>query len=213
MVPDGLAFAIDDSQLTDMPIASQDWLPFLSHYGLVFVLFGAFFEGETVIVLAGVLCHQGVLPFEWTVLAAALGAFTGDQTSFHLGRRYGPNVLSRFRRVAQQAEKIRPFLASKPDWIAFGCRFVYGTRIVTPVLLGAHGYSPGRFALINLFSASLWAITGVSVGYLTGASAEKLLGRIDHVEQLLLAVVLVMLGWWWYRHRQFIKNSPPRKEH
>jgi membrane protein DedA with SNARE-associated domain len=194
-----------------MALAPQNWLLFLSDYGIALVLFGAFFEGETVIILAGVLCHQSVLPFMWTVCAAAVGAFSGDQLGFHIGRRYGPKALARFQRVAVQAERIRPLLKARSDWIAFGCRFVYGTRIVAPMLLGAHGYPPGRFALINLFSAALWALAGVSAGYLIGTGAEKLLGRIAHLEQLLLAVLLVMVGWWWYRHRKSHKDSFSRK--
>lgn len=183
-------------------MATQDWLLFIAHYGLILVLFGAFFEGETIVVLAGILCHQGALPFEATVIAASVGAFAGDQTAFHLGRRYGTNLLSRFQWLAQQADKVRPWLVSKSDWIAFGCRFVYGTRIAAPVLLGMHGYSGRRFALINMFSAVLWATAAVSIGYLIGTGAEKLLGRIAHIEQLLLAVFLVMLGLWWHRHRK-----------
>jgi len=194
-----------------MPIETQDWLLFIAHYGLVLVLLGAFFEGETIIVLAGILCHQGALPLEWTIITAALGAFMGDQTGFHLGRRYGANLLSRFQRFAQQADKIQPWLTSKSDWLAFGSRFIYGTRIVTPVLLAVHGYPAGRFALINLFSATLWAIAGVSAGYLIGTGAEKLLGRIAHIEQLLLAILLVMLGFWWWRHRKFQHDSAFRK--
>jgi len=194
-----------------MPIETQDWLLFIAHYGLVLVLLGAFFEGETIIVLAGILCHQGVLPLEWTMITAAFGAFMGDQTCFHLGRRYGTKLLSRFQRFAQQANKVQPWLTSKSDWLAFGCRFIYGARIVTPVLLAVHGYPAGRFALINLFSAALWAIAGVSIGFLIGTSAEKLLGRIMHIEQLLLAVLLVMLGFWWWRHRKFQHDSVFRK--
>jgi len=102
---------------------------------------------------------------------------------------------------------VRLRLAASADWVAFGCRFVYGTRILAPMLLGANGYSPKRFALINLSGAVLWAIAGVSAGYLVGSGVEKLLGRIEHLEQLLLAVLLAMLGWWWYRHRKFRKQA------
>ncbi len=185
-----------------MPPGTDNWIQFLSEYGEVLVFFGALFEGETIIVLAGVLSHQSVLPFAWTICAAATGAFTGDQLSFHIGRQYGSSVLTRFPRVAQQAQSVRPRIRERGDWIAFGCRFIYGTRIVTPILLGASGYSPQRFALINLVSAALWALAGVTAGYLVGTGAEKLLGRIEHLGQMLLVVLTAMLGWWWFRHHK-----------
>ncbi len=186
----------------NIPALLEGSLPYLSHYGFIFVFVGALLEGETVILLAGVFCHRGDLPYDWTVIAAALGAFAGDQSWFHLGRRYGQDVLSRFPRLTEQADKVKPWLQQKSDWIAAGSRFVYGTRTVAPMLLGMHDYSPVRFALINSVSASLWAIVGVSVGYLIGVGAEQLFGRIKHVEQLLLAIILVMLARWWYRHRK-----------
>jgi len=176
------------------------WLSWLSHYGLILVFSGALIEGETIILLAGVLAHEGVLPFSWTVGVAAVGAFTGDQIWFRLGRRYGPDALTRFPRLARYADKVRPWLAKKSDWIAAGSRFVYGTRSVAPLLLGAHEYPGLRFVLINLVSASLWSLMVVGLGYLIGNGAERLMGRIEHIEQLLL-LVMIMLGWWWYRHR------------
>jgi len=182
-------------------------LPYLSHYGLIIVFVGALLEGETVILLAGVLCHRGALPFEWTVIAAALGAFVGDQAWFHLGRRYGQDALSRFPRLTKHADRIRPWLIEKSDWIAAGSRFVYGSRIAAPMLLGMHDYPPVRFALINSVTASLWAMAGVGAGYLVGAGAERLFGRIKHIEQLLLAIILVMLARWWYRHRKLIRAT------
>ncbi len=190
---------------TNFQVLQEGSQPFLAHYGLILVFVGALLEGETVILLAGVLCHRGAVAFEWAVVAATLGAFTGDQLWFHLGRRYGQGALSRFPKLVKQADKVQPWIKQKADWIAAGSRFVYGTRTVAPVLLGLHGYSPIRFALINSLSASIWATAGVGAGYLVGAGAEQLFGQIKHVEQLLLLIVLVMLVRWWYRYR---KSTP-----
>lgn len=176
------------------------WLSWLSHYGLMLVFAGALIEGETIILLAGVLAHEGVLPFSWTVGTAAVGAFSGDQIWFRLGRRYGSDALTRFPRLVRYADKVRPWLKRKSDWIAASSRFVYGTRSVAPLLLGAHEYPGMRFALINSISASLWAFVVAGLGYLIGSGAEQLLGRIEHIEQLLLVLVIIMAGWWWYRH-------------
>ena len=190
-----------------MPPITENWLLFLSDYGIALVFIGALFEGETIIILAGVLSHQSVLPFTWTVFAAAVGAFTGDQISFYIGRRYGSRIITRLPQSDQLLASIRLRLSANADWVAFGCRFVYGTRILAPMVLGANGYSPKRFALINLSGAVLWAIAGVSAGYLVGSGTEKLLGRIEHLEQLLLAVLLALLGWWWHRHRKFCNQA------
>ena len=185
----------------NLPNLLQESLPYLSQYGLFLVFAGALIEGETIIILSGVLCHQGLLPLEWTIITATLGAFTGDQVWFHLGHRYGNKLLDRFPRLAVHARKVRPWLEKKSDWIAAGSRFVYGTRTIAPILLGMHDYSGLRFVFINSISASLWAVMGIGVGYLAGAGAEQLFGQIKHVEQLFLVIILVILLRWWYRYR------------
>ncbi len=179
----------------------QESLPFLTHYGLIVVFIGALLEGETIVLLAGVLCHQGILAFEWSVLAAASGAFLGDQIWFHIGSYYGQNVLSRFPRLAAHADRVRPWLEHKSDLIAVGSRFVYGTRTIAPLLLGMNGYSGLRFALINGMSAVLWSLTFMGTGYLVGLGVEKLFGPIKHIEFILLLITLVMLVRWWYKNK------------
>ncbi len=180
---------------------TQEILPFLSHYGLIIVFLGALIEGETVIILSGVLCLHGTLPFYWTVAIAALGAFAGDQFWFYLGRRYGLKVLLHFPYLAKYADKVRPLLREKSDWIALSNRFVYGTRTIAPIMLGMEKYPINRFISINIFSASLWATLGVGAGYLVGTGVEKLFGKIEHIEQLLLAIVVIMIIWWYWRRK------------
>ena len=174
----------------------DEWLLLLSHYGLFIVFLGAIFEGETVLVLAGILAHQGILSLPWVVSMAAGGAVVGDQAWFLSGRFYGEQILQRFPKLAQHAKKIEPVIKSKADWIAMGARFVYGTRTVSPVLLGSHGYPGLRFLIINTCSAGIWALLGGSIGFLAGAGAKRILGDTVHVEQILLVTFMVMIFLW-----------------
>ncbi len=188
----------------------NDLQPFIVNWGLSIVYLGAVLEGETVVLIAGILCHQGTLPLGGTVAVAALGAFTGDQIWFRIGRRHGRNALSRFPRLAHHAERVRPWVTKHADWIALGSRFIYGTRSVSPLLLGTEGYSAWRFALLNGFSAVLWASLGVGLGYLLGTGAEQLIGPIEHIEQLLLVALAGMLAWHWYRRHRLSPTVMPR---
>ncbi len=191
----------------DIQILLREIIPFVSQYGLIIVFIGALLEGETIILLAGILCHRAILPFDGAIVVAALGAFTGDQLWFYLGRRYGWRVITRFTNLAKHEDNVRLWLKKKSDAIAFGSRFVYGTRTVAPVLLGIYDYPALRFAIINSISASVWAIAGIGIGYMLGTGAEKIFGRIDYIEELMLLVILIMLVWWWYRYRKENRHS------
>lgn len=177
-------------------------LPYFSQYGLLLVFPAALIESETMIILSGVLCHQGILQLEWTVAIAALGAFIGGQVMFSLGRRFGTKIFARFPRLEKHSHNVSPWLKSNSDWIVFGSHFVYGTRIIAPILLGIENYSPLRYLLINAFSAGIWAIVAVGLGYFLGASTEQLFGELVYIEHLLLGIIVIMLIRWWYRYRK-----------
>jgi membrane protein DedA with SNARE-associated domain len=61
---------------------------FITTYGLAVVLIGAIVEGETIVVMAGFLCHQGLMDPAGVFIAAFLGSWIGDQGLFVLGRRF-----------------------------------------------------------------------------------------------------------------------------
>ena len=191
----------------NFPTLLSENLPYLTHYGLAIVFVGGIFESETILLLTGVICHRGLLPTEWIIVVAVLGAFVGDQFWFYIGRRYGQDALSRFPRLAKKADRVQPWLCKKSDLIAFGSRFVFGSHTVAPMLLGINNYSLIRFALFNVLSSITWVAVIFGAGYLLGESAEKFVGWIEHVELLLLIIVLFMFVLWWYRHKKLISTG------
>ena len=70
---------------------------FIENYGYFAVFAGCFFEGETVLVLAGFAAHLGYLSLPWVAATAAAAGFCGDELFFTLGRHYGADL---FRRVS-----------------------------------------------------------------------------------------------------------------
>ena len=56
-----------------------DWSALLQHYGYLAVFVGAFFEGETVLLLGAYAVQQHIFSF-WNLIAVAMvGGFLGDQ--------------------------------------------------------------------------------------------------------------------------------------
>src|SRR5471030_1225355 len=71
---------------------------------------GFFFPGDTLLLSAGVFAAQGKLPIVLTIVVIALAAIAGDNTGFHIGKRYGrrlfrkPDGLVFRQQYVQQAE-------------------------------------------------------------------------------------------------------------
>jgi len=188
-------------------ITEDQIIQLLQNYGLIIVFIGAVIEGETILLLAGLLIHQGILSFPYTVIVAALGAVVGDQIWFHVGKHFGERILLRFPHLEYGAKKIRPWLSKRADLVAVGNRFIYGARTAAPVLLGTNNYPSGRFLFINVIAGSIWAFLITGTGYLLGLGAEKLLGDIINVEKLIILVVLIMIAFYWYRHHNIKKKT------
>jgi membrane protein DedA with SNARE-associated domain len=173
-----------------------DLSPLVATYGYPAALAGAVFEGETVLVLAGLFAHRGVLDLPLVILLGALGGAAGDIVYFTLGRRYGPTLLERFPKYAPIVERVQALVARFPDLAVFGIRFLYGLRTVGPAVIGAGAISWPRFLALNALGALAWSALWVGAGYVLGEAAQRLLGKVMHVERdfLLLALAAAALA-------------------
>lgn len=176
----------------------------VARYGLGALLLGAGIEGETVVVLGGIMVQRGTLPFAGAILAAAAGSFIADQLFFAAGRRFRDHP--RVRRWRAKPAFARALVAFErhPTLFVFAFRFLYGLRTVSPVAIGTTQLPLARFMLLNGAAALLWAVTFVSIGYWFGHGLSELIGRWLPSWDLLVAggVAILLLGgmtWWWRR--------------
>jgi len=166
-------------------------------YGYWAILLGTLLEGEMVLVLGGVFAQHGDLTLMRVMAVAFVGAFTGDQVIFHLGRLRGTRLLKRFPRWQRQAERVFHLLRRHQNVVILGFRFCYGFRTISPFAIGTSGIRPLKFLLLDALSATIWAVGIALTGYLIGATAEALLTKVEHDERFVLAaVVLIMLTLW-----------------
>ncbi|MCE5263796.1 MAG: DedA family protein [Deltaproteobacteria bacterium] len=160
-------------------------------YGALFV--GTFLEGETVLILAGLIAHMGMMKLPLVMVVAFFGSFLGDQIFFFLGRLKGTALLDSHPSWKSRADKVHQAMRRYRNGIMLGFRFVYGMRMITPLILGMDRSIPARwFILLNLIGAAVWSVAIALVGYFLGRAAKSLLADIRHYElALLLGIILV----------------------
>ena len=170
---------------------------FVKEWGYLAVAAGTFAEGETVLLAAGYASRAGWLDL-WRVIAVAvLAASAGDQTFYWVGRLWGAALLRRFPRLHAKLGRVLLLLQRNPGGAVVAVRFLYGLRIAGPILIGAAGVSPGRFAVFNVIGALLWAPLVAGLGWGFGHAWEHVSRRLAGFEMgLLLLLVLVVLGSW-----------------
>ena len=110
-----------------------DWV---AHYGYFAVAVGCLLEGETVLLLAGVAVHRGLLDLPAVAAVAFVAGFAGDQAWFFVGRRFGDRLIRRFAAVQRAVPRIQDLILRHQNLLVLGIRFMIGLRIAGPVLMG-----------------------------------------------------------------------------
>jgi membrane-associated protein len=127
---------------------------------------------ETAMIVCGIQAARGQLSLGWVIALGAAGAFTGDNTSYALGRFVGQPVVGRFfsgERARERLDWAKRFLRERGSYVLIVARFVPGGRTATTFTSGLVRFSwHTRFAPFILVAAVLWALYGALLGYLGG---------------------------------------------
>lgn len=172
---------------------------FVAEYGLLAIAADCYLEGESVLLLGGLGAQQGLLPLPAVIGAGVAGAVFGDQLYFHIGRRVGLPALAARPRLERFVRAASRWIDERGAWFLVGFRFLYGMRIVSPLLLGTGSVSLARFSAWNLLGATVWASAVTMFGYLLGDTVSSGSAVVSACEAALLLAVVVGAVWWWRR--------------
>ncbi len=162
---------------------------FVGTYGYYALFAGTFLEGETILLIGGLFANLGYLDLPAVMLVAFIGSFSGDQIYFCIGRLKGRELLARYHKWEKRVDKVHCLMARYHDLIMVGFRFVYGIRILTPIVLGMNkGVKTVRFFTLNAIGAMIWSVVISCAGYFFGYALEKLIRAVKHYEIIVLFV-------------------------
>lgn len=159
-------------------VSGSDW-----SYLIVFVIamLDAFFPivpSEATAIAAGVVAAgAGGLRVELVILAAALGAFVGDNISFGIGHFLGARVERRFfsgEKAQKRLKWAQKTLEERGAYLIVVARFIPGGRTVTTFTAGFVETFPWhRFLRYDAIAAAIWGSYTVLLGYFGGKSFEE----------------------------------------
>jgi membrane-associated protein len=151
---------------------------------------GFFFPGDTLLLSAGIFAGQGKLSLAAIMVVVSLAAILGDNTGYHIGKRYGrklfrkPDGLVFRQEYVQQAEAFYEKYGSKTMLLA---HFVPVVRTFAPAVAGVAHMNYKQFVIFDAIGDTAWAIILTLIGYWFGTKIPN----VDHY--ILLAVAAVML--------------------
>jgi len=179
-------------------------------YGYAAIFVGAFLEGETILALGGFAAYRGHLDLRVVMVVALLAGFLGDQFYFFLGRLKGQELLARHPEWQSRVQRFDQLLSRYHAPLIIAIRFMYGFRIVGPLILGMGRVERWKFVVYNFIGACLWAPLIAGLGYLFGQAIEALIQDLKSFEiaAMVLLVTISFATWIVWRYRQRKKAQP-----
>jgi membrane-associated protein len=184
-------------------------LPANVGYAAVFALIavetmGIPVPGETALIGAALLAHDGQLDIVWLVVLAAAAAIIGDNVGFAIGRKGGRRLFARPGPFHHHRMKVlehgEPFFARHGPKAVFLGRWVSGLRIASAWLAGMNKMDWPTFLFWNALGGIAWAASiGLGV-YFLGHFAEEVISTAGPAAAV--AGVLALVAFLVWRHRR-----------
>jgi membrane-associated protein len=160
--------------------------------------------GETALITAGVLAHNGDFSIELVIALAAASAIVGDNIGYMIGRTGGRALLERSGPFARHRREIlkrgEPFFERHGPKAVFLGRWVAWLRITAAWLAGISRMRWPVFLFWNALGGIAWATSVGLLAYFVGHAAEDIF-KIGSVAAISL-ILLSLATWWLWRRRE-----------
>ena len=169
---------------------------------------------EAAVITAGVVAATGGMNLELVILAAAAGAFLGDNTAYLLGYRFGPRARKKLfhgKKSQRSLEWADRQLNKRGGELIAVARFIPGGRTAVTLSAGTLHFPWRRFAVFDVIAAVLWAVYAALLGFFGGQAFEGAAWKgllVALVTGLALTGVIEVVRWL-LKRRQDRRTQPP----
>ena len=201
-------------QLFNAPGANLEerFIYLLKEYGYIILFVWSIMEGETGLVMAGVLSHTGDMNLWTAILVAGLGGFVGDQLYFYIGR-FNKHYIHELMKKQRRKFALAHLLLKKYGWpVIFVQRYLYGLRTIIPMAIGLTRYSAKKFAIINFISAMIWAEATIIPAYIFGEEILAIVHWVKNHWYFALPLAAIIAGSIYYYFHKVTEKKERKNE-
>ncbi len=156
------------------------------------------FPGETMLVTAGAYAGSGHLQIPFVIAAAALGAISGDNLGYLVGRTGGREFVLRYgkyvRLTQDKLSRAEKFFARYGEKTVFFGRFVAILRAWTAFLAGLNHMDWRKFFAFNAAGGICWALLYGLLAFVLGHNLpllDRIVKTVGYVGLGLAAAVVI----------------------
>jgi membrane-associated protein len=194
---------------------------------IVFVECGLFFPflpGDTLLFALGLFIAGGdyqvldvdnkAIELTIAITLLTLAAFAGNVVGYEIGRRIGPPLYERDRRLLKRShlDKTSAFFDKHGSKALVIGRFVPFVRTYITVIAGVTKMQRRRFFVWSAIGAVLWVTSIVLLGYFLGETFPALGENIDYAVLAILAFSVIPFTYEYVKHRRKARNRPEAED-
>ena len=160
-----------------------------------FVIFlGLIFEGEVVVIFAGVLSNLGALSYPMALVFILAGILTKIFVLYYLGSLLQEKYNHRkfFQYVEKRISSVMPRFEQKPFWSIFASTFIMGIGWIVMLFAGYKKINYKTYLKAEISSVAIWAPLLLSIGYFFGEAA---LSVTRELWKFSLVILLLIIGY------------------
>ncbi len=165
---------------------------FIREYGYYAIVVGTFFEGELIMLAAGVAAGAGMLSLPGVIAAGMLGIFASDTLCFLLGRYAGGHLKRWFPGIYSRLGRVFGLIERHDEKLIVFFQFLPGLCTVTPVAFGLSKISTVRFMALDFLGNAFWTLIFSLGGYAFGSAFERIVRDARDWEWLVVGGVVVV---------------------
>lgn len=187
--------------------------PFIKHYGyfgigglILLEDFGVLVPGETILIASAFYAGLGQLNVLLVALIGFIGAVTGDNIGFTIGKYGGHPLVEKLGKyiflTPERINKAETFFNRHGGKVVTIARFIDGLRQANGIIAGLSEMKWLSFITFNAIGAALWVCAWTAVGYFGGSHIQAFL----HYE-LYFTLVVIGLGIVFVSYRLFRRHQ------
>jgi membrane protein DedA with SNARE-associated domain len=196
-----------------IPHLMERWGCWIVFFGVMLENAGVPVPGETILLTAGFFASRGYFSLAAVMVIATVGAITGDNCGYWIGRRLGRTLLLKYGKYILLTEArfrgLEAFFETHGDKVVLVARFITGFRVFTALFAGASRMPWPLFLLFNTLGAVAWSVVISLLGFYFGHSFNLLDRWIKGGGFILAGAVLsaILLRWWLVRRKSRLEQA------
>jgi len=169
----------------------------------VVIFFGLIFEGELILITAGILAHLGALDFSFALIFIYCGGACKTFLGYYIGqlihRRWHEAKFLKF--IEKRVFIMMPHFNQKPFWSIFISKSIMGVNHMVIIFSGYMNIDFKKYLKAEISSTIIWAPLLMTLGYFFSYTALNISREIGKFTLIIIVLIIAyilldkLVGW------------------